>query len=223
VLLGRYPAAELTVAETFTPVPPPVQGGLPSSLLERRPDLMAAESQVLAAFRSEEAAKLALLPSFTLTLDGGRLSNGIVDILRLNPWLFRAALGVYVPVYQGGSLLAKIKIATAQQQQAIAGYGNVALTAFREVENALTSERLLAERIQFQHSEVHDRVEAVRIAKLQYKAGSIDLLSVLQLQSYQLGSERDLIKLHNAQLANRINLHLALGGSFNAFPSAKTP
>jgi outer membrane protein TolC len=58
---------------------------------------------------------------------------------------------------------------------------------------------------------------------MQYKAGSIDLLSVLQLQSYQLGSEKDLIKLRNAQLANRINLHLALGGSFNAVPSAKSP
>ena len=133
-----------------------------------------------------------------------------------------AAGFVYVPVYQGGSLVAKIKIATAQQQ-AVAGYGNVALTAFREVENALTSERLLAERIQFQQSEVHDRIAAVRIAKLLYNAGSIDLLSVLQLQNYQLGSERDLIKLRNAQLANRINLHLALGGSFNAASSAMQP
>ena len=97
------------------------------------------------------------------------------------------------------------------------------LTAFREVENALTSERLLAERLQFQKNEVQDRVEAVRIANLQYKAGAIDLLSVLQLQSYQLGSERDLIKLRNAQLANRINLHLALGGSFNAASSAMQP
>ena len=134
-----------------------------------------------------------------------------------------AAGFVYVPVYQGGSLVAKIKIATAQQQQAVAGYGNVALTAFREVENALTSERLLAERIQFQQSEVHDRIAAVCIAKLLYNAGSIDLLSVLQLQNYQLGSERDLIKLRNAQLANRINLHLALGGSFNAASSAMQP
>ena len=157
VLLGRYPAAELTVAEAFTPVPPPVQAGLPSSLLERRPDLVVTERQVLATFRSEEAAKLALLPSFTLTLDGGRLSNGIIDMLRLNPWMFRAALGVYMPIYQGGSLLAKIQIATAQQQQAIAAYGNVVLTAFREVENALTSEQLLAECLQFQQNELRDR------------------------------------------------------------------
>jgi len=71
VLLGRYPAAALKVAETFVPAPPPVQAGLPSALLERWPDLVAAERQVLAAFRAQEAARLALLPSFGLSLAGG--------------------------------------------------------------------------------------------------------------------------------------------------------
>jgi outer membrane protein, multidrug efflux system len=219
VLLGRYPAAELAVAESFTPVPPPVQAGLPSSLLERRPDIAAAGQLVLAAFRTEESAKLALLPSFSLNLDGGKLSDNLLSMLQINPWMFSAAVGMHVPIYTGGALRAQIRIATAQQQQAIAGYGSVALTAFREVENALTSERLLTERLQFQQAEVRDRVEAVRIARLQYQAGAIDLLSVLQLQSDQIASEANLIRLRNAQLANRIGLHLALGGSFESAPA----
>ena len=219
VLLGRYPGAELKVAEHFAPLPPPVQPGLPSSLLERRPDIVAAEQQVLAAFRAQEVAKLALLPSFTLNLDGGKLSDNLLSLLRLNPWMVSAAVGMYVPIYTGGALRAQIKIATAQQQQAVAGYGSIALRAFREVENGLTNEQLLAQRLQFQQAEVRDRIESVRIATLQYKAGSTDLLSVLQLQSDQIASQANLIKLRNAQLANRIDLHLALGGSFESAPA----
>jgi outer membrane protein TolC len=79
----------------------------------------------------------------------------------------------------------------------------VALTAFRDVENALTSERLLAERSQFQQNEVRDRFAAVSIANLKYKAGAIYFISVRQFQNDQISSEVNLIKLSNAQLANR--------------------
>ena len=147
VLIGRYPSAELKVVENFAPLPPPVQPGLPSSLLERRPDIVAAEQQVLVAFREQEVAKLALLPTFTLNLDGGKLSDNLLSVLRLNPWMVSAAVGMYVPIYTGGALRAQIKIATAQQQEAVAGYGSIALRAFREVENGLTNEQLLAQRL----------------------------------------------------------------------------
>ena len=220
VLVGRYPAAEIKTAANFSPLPPPIPAGLPSLLLERRPDLAAAAQVVLAAFRREEVARLALLPSFTLNLDGGRLSDGLLSLLQLNPWMIRAAIGMYVPIYTGGALRAEVKITTAQQRQAVAGYGSAALTAFREVENRLMNERLLGQRRAFDQDVVRDRTEAVRIAKLKYEAGSIDLLSVLQLQNDQLASQGELIKLNNAQLANRINLHLALGGSFDVTPPA---
>jgi NodT family efflux transporter outer membrane factor (OMF) lipoprotein len=219
VLVGRYPAAEVKVAGNFAVVPPPVRAGLPSLLLERRPDIVAAERLVLAAFRSEEAAKLALLPSFSLTLDGGKLSDRLLSVLQINPWIVHAVVGMSVPIYTGGALQAQIKIATARQERAVANYGSVALTAFREVENGLANESLLAQRRQFDQDVVRDRTEAVRIAKLKYDAGSIDLLSVLQLQNDQIASQGNLIKLNNAQLINRINLHLALGGSFDATPS----
>ena len=215
VLIGRYPAAELQVAEAFAPLPPSVAPGLPASLLERRPDIAAAEHRVLAAFRALQAAKLALLPAFSFTVEGGRLSDPLLSVLGLNPWLIHSVAGMFVPIYQGGALHAQIKIATAQQEQAIASFGGVALRAFAEVEVALTNEQLLDQRLPHLEDAVRDHTEAVRVANLRYKAGSMDLLSVLQLQDGQIQSQADLIKLRNAQLANRINLHLVLGGSFD--------
>jgi outer membrane protein, multidrug efflux system len=223
LLIGRYPAAELEVAEAFDPLPPPVAPGLPSSLLERRPDIVAAEHQVLAAFRTQEATKLALLPDFSLNLKGGRLSDPLLDVLGLNPWLVHGVAGMFVPIYQGGALRAQIKIATAQQEQSIAHFGGVSLRAFAEVEVALTNEQLLATRLPHTKSAVRDHTEAVRVANLRYTAGSMDLLSVLQLQAGQIESQANLIKLRNTQLVNRINLHLALGGGFDSSPATTFP
>jgi len=223
VLIGRYPAAELKVAEDFTPLPPPIAPGLPSSLLERRPDIVAAEHQVLAAFRNQEAAKLALLPSFPLNLEGGRLSDPLLSVLGLNPWLVHGTIGMLVPIYSGGVLRAEIKIATAQQQQSIAYFGSVSLKAFDEVEVGLTNEQLLAQRLPYSEGAVNDHIEAVRVANLRYKAGTMDLLSVLQLQAGEIESQAILIQLRNAQLTNRIELHLVLGGSFDSSPATIVP
>ena len=219
VLLGRYPAAQLKVAEDLPVVPPPIQAGLPSSLLVRRPDMVAAERRVLEAFRSEEAARLALLPSFSLNLDGGKLSDNLLSVLHANPWFFSAALGMSVPIYTGGALRAKVEIGNARQQEAVAAYGAVALTAFREVENGLMNEALLAQRLEFDRDVLHDRTEAVRLGRLKYDAGAIDLLSLLQLQAAQILSQVQVVKMQNARLANRIDLHLALGGSFDRTPA----
>jgi outer membrane protein TolC len=107
LLVGRYPAAEIDISAAFAPLPASVAAGLPSSLLERRPDIVAAERQVLAAFRTEEAAKLALLPNVSLNLEGGRLSDRLLNLLHLNPWLFHSAIGMSVPIFEGGALLVR--------------------------------------------------------------------------------------------------------------------
>jgi outer membrane protein TolC len=125
-----------------------------------------------------------------------------------------------VPIFTGGALTAKIEIATADQEQSVARYGSVVLRAFGEVEIALTNQALLAERLRFDQQSLNDRIESVRIAKERYAAGAGDLLTLLIIQSAQLASQSDLVKLQKAQLANRINLHLALGGSFDAKPAA---
>jgi outer membrane protein TolC len=124
-----------------------------------------------------------------------------------------------VPFYTGGRLTAQVKIATAQQEQAVALYGSVALQAFYEVEVVLTNETLLAQRLQIEKKGVEDRAESVRIARLKYTVGAMDMLSVLQLQEGLLQNQAKLIQLRYALLANRINLHLALGGSFDAAPA----
>jgi len=219
VLLGRYPAAEIEVAARYPALPALVGAGIPSALLERRPDIVAAERGVLAAFRNEEAAELALLPEFSFSLVGGRLGDQVLTLLRLNPWLASAGIGVSIPIYEGGALRAKVEIATAQQAQAVARYGQVALTAFREVETSLANEQLYLLQLPFDQKALDDRAEAVRIATVQYKAGRRDLLWVAQLQTVALAAEADLIKLNSAQRTNRVRLHQALGGSFDASPA----
>jgi outer membrane protein, multidrug efflux system len=220
VLLGRYPAAEIEVAADYPVLPGPAASGVPASLLTRRPDVIAAERAVLAAFRQQEAARLALRPDFAFSFAGGRLGDPVLSLLRLNPWLASAAIGVSIPIYEGGALKAKLAIATAQQAEAVAHYGSVILSAFREVENALADTRLLAERLPSDSSAVADRTEAVRISIIQYKAGRRDLLWVSNLQTNEISNEADLIKLQALQRVDRIRLYLALGGSFDAVPAA---
>jgi outer membrane protein TolC len=193
---------------------------LPASLLERRPDLAAVQQQVLAAFRREEVARLALLPGISISLVGGRLGDQLLSTLQLNPWLASAAIGMSIPIYEGGALQAKVEIATAEQAQAVARYGAAVLAAFREVENALANERLLARRLPFDEGAAANAAEAVRIALIQYRAGRQDLLWVSNLQANQLAVQSQLIKLRGLQRANRIQLYLALGVGFEAAPAA---
>ncbi len=222
ILLGRYPSGEIAIA-TADPALVQLSGaGVPSLLLARRPDLVAAQGQVLAAFRGREAAELALLPQFVFSLAGGRVDDGALSHLHLNPWLGSAAIGMSIPLYEGGALRAQIEIATAQQAQAISRYGSVVLQAFREVEIGLANERLLAQRLPLDQSALDDMSEAVRIATIQYKTGRRDLLWVAQLQSVQLAGAAQLIRLRGAQRVNRIRLQQALGSSFDDRPAVAT-
>jgi outer membrane protein TolC len=112
-----------------------------------------------------------------------------------------------------------VKIDTAQQRQAVAHYGGVVLNAFGEVETALTNENLYAQQSEHLDNSLREYRESVRIATIKYKAGAYDMQQVLQLQTAQLSVESDVIKVRNARIANHINLHLALGGSFEAAPA----
>jgi outer membrane protein TolC len=139
----------------------------------------------------------------------------LTSLLRINPWLFHGTIGMSIPAYTGGALSARVKIATVKQKQAIAHYESIVLRALYEVEVALTNEVVLEQRLHEEEKGLKDNSEAVRIARIRYVAGAGDMLSVLQLQERQLASQSDVIQLRSARLANRINLHLALGGSFD--------
>lgn len=219
LLLGRYPGADIDVRKEIIPVPPPVPVGLPAELLQRRPDLVAAERRVAAAFQLTVEAEAARLPSVSLTAGGGQASNDLVNLLGVDRNFFNVGANFLAPVYSGGALKAQVQIATADQKAAMAAYGQTALTAFSEVETALSNERLLAEREAFLTEVVQENQAALQLAQKQYKVGRIDLLSVLIIQARLIGARAALISIRNDRLANRVNLHLALGGSFEKLDS----
>lgn len=207
ILLGRYPAGEMETATELVPVPPPISAGLPSDLIERRPDIIAADRRVASAFFLTEEARLAKLPSFSLTTSVGGSSDldGLIGDL---------SLGLVAPLYTGGALEAQLDIATADQEAAIAAFGATVLLALEQVEAGLTDEALLERRESFLSNSVDNNRQAYDLALKQYEVGQIDLLSVLQMQTRWVGARTGLLRVKNARLAERINLHLALGGSF---------
>lgn len=222
VLLGRYPSAELAVSDQFVPVPPPVPAGLPSQILERRPDMIAAEAEVRAAFQNVQAAKLAQLPRFGLSGTAGFASSDLVSSLG-TPSFFNAGANFLMPVFDGGTLEQEVVIQTANQEQALANYGQRALVAFQEVERHLTNEQQLAEREELLSAAVKQNEDALKVARTRYDSGAIEVLEVLQLQSRTNISKSALIDMQNRRLANRIDLHLTLGGSFEAEPGSIAP
>jgi len=207
ILMGRYPAAEIDGADELLAVPPPIPVGIPVDILERRPDLIAAERRVASAFFLSEQARLAKLPSFTLTAGVGGDNS-------LDAFVGNLAAGLFAPLYTGGALEGQIEVANADQKAAVAAYGTSVLKAFEEVETSLTNEDLFAQREAFLASAVESNFKAYELALAQYDVGKIDLLSVLQMQSRWLGARIGLIRIKNERLAQRVNLHLALGGSF---------
>ena len=206
LLLGRYPAASLETSGRLVAVPPRVPAGMPSELLERRPDLVAAERRVAQAFRLEEQARLARLPRFTFSggLGGSSALAGVVG---------NFLGGVMVPVW-APALQAQIAIATADQEAALAGYGQTVLRALEEVETALFNDHIFAEREQFLRAQVDGNRKAFDIQRKQLEVGKINALPVLQVQARYVGSQVLLTRIRNERLAQRVDLHLALGGSF---------
>lgn len=219
LLAGRYPSAEASVAASFGALPPPVPAGLPSQLLERRPDMVAAERRVAAAFDRVGEAKAALLPRIALTAGGSSISSDLFVLQdRNNPaWGFGANL--LAPLYQGGALRAQVEIRSAEQQAAIAAYAAVGQRAFGEAENALAAEFALADRAEALAAQVRASARALELAQVQYRVGSIDLRTVQSKQMALAAARSAQLRVQAEQRAQRINLHLALGGSFDDAPA----
>ena len=214
LLAGKYPAAARKFSRKYVPVPPPVPAGVPSELVERRPDLRAASEQVAAAFNLVTEAKAARLPRISLTAAAGRSSNDLVDLLDQGPGFWAAGANFVAPIYQGGALKEQVVIRTAEQKATLSLFGQKALNAFNEVETALDGESILRNRERFLKGALDENQEALDIAQKQFDAGKLDLLSVLQMQERVIASKIAWINIRNTRLAQRITLHLALGGSF---------
>jgi len=205
VLVGRYPSASIH-AGSLDRVPPRIPNGLPSQLLERRPDLIAAQERVAAAFHQKTAADLLHLPNVNLRLSLG--PNSINDAIS------SLAGGVLAPVYTGGAIEAQMELATADQKAAVANYAATALRAFKEVENALAAEKHLTTRLNYVETMVKEYHTAYRMTVETYRIGESSLLDILLIQSKWIAAEIQKMQVMKQRLINRVNLHLALGGSF---------
>ena len=207
LLLGRYPSAKIEVPEMLAHVPEYPGSGLPSELLERRPDIIAAERQVGAAFERVNEAKAARLPSL-------RLDASLAGFLNPASAIWSVGAGFLLPVTQGGALKANVEIRTFEQEAAVANYRNVALNAFGEVESSINNEMTYQTREQYLIQVRDNSLEAYNLAMQQYKIGAIDLLSTLLLQQRAVSAQKNLISIQTNRLTQRVNTHLALGGSF---------
>ncbi len=213
-LLGRYPGAELEVRKTLPTAPPPPPAGLPSELLERRPDLVAADRRVAAAFNATNQARAARLPTISLTGNAGGTSDSLSDLLDPGNIAWTAGVNLLAPIYDGGRLREGVNVATAEQEQALAAYGQAAINAFTELENNLDQGVVVQQRIADLKEASAEADNAFRIARLRYDEGEEDLLSVLTIQQRAIGARSSLSTAERLLLEQRVNLNLALGGSW---------
>jgi len=223
LLLGRYPAAELAVAQSLSTMPPPVPAGVPSELLERRPDVVAAERQVAAAFNRVGEARAAQLPRISLTAGLSSISSDVLVLQNRDNPAWGVGASLIAPLYQGGALRAQVEIRTAEQKQAVAAYASAGQRAFGEVEGALSAENALREREIILEANVRDSERALELTTVQFRVGSTDQRAVEQRQLSVYASRTTLLRVQTERLAQRVNLHLALGGSFGEPAPAPAP
>jgi multidrug efflux system outer membrane protein len=215
VVLGRYPATELQAAPALPACPGPVPVGMPLEMLERRPDIVAAERRVAAAFDRVGEAKAAQLPTIRLNASVSALSS---DVLQLQDDYSNPSGGAggtfFAPLYQGGALRAQVTVRNAEQKEALARYASQALRGINEVEDALAASAVLTERVQLLGQVVADQEQTLQYDQAAYRVGRQDLRSVQQQQQQVQSAHMALLRVQSEQLIQRVNLHLALGGSF---------
>ncbi|MEC4748530.1 efflux transporter outer membrane subunit [Methylomicrobium sp. Wu6] len=214
VLLGRYPEGHFAEAETLPPLPPTAPVGIPSDLIERRPDLNAAFARLCATDKRLESARKALLPRFTLTASGGTGSAALSELVDPRAAAWNLALGLLQPIFTGGRLHGEIQLQEARVEETLNGYRNAALNAFREVEQTLAAEDRLREQENALQEAVKQTDASRKLAVYSYQHGLIEILTLLDSYRSTLNAQSAHLTAHRQLLNNRINLYLALGGGF---------
>ncbi|GAA0477996.1 efflux transporter outer membrane subunit [Parasphingorhabdus litoris] len=213
-LLGRYPADRIRVTQTLPETPQTPPAGLPSELLERRPDIIAAERRVAAAFSNTDQAKAARLPIVSLTSTIGGASNELGSLLD-GPNLVWSIVGsVLQPIFDGGARDAAVEEANANQRAAIAAYAGAALQALTDVENGLDQAQVLREREARQEEATRQSARAYELTQFRYLEGETDLIDALSVQQRLFNAEQGLVAIRRARLDQWIALNLALGGEW---------
>ncbi|MEN6308972.1 MAG: efflux transporter outer membrane subunit [Anaerohalosphaeraceae bacterium] len=216
VLLGRNPGSiqrGKSISELTMPVIP---AGLPSELLDRRPDLAQAQQNLIAANAQIGAAKALYFPTISLTGAYGTQSSELSDLFSGPSRTWNYAGSVTGPIFTAGSISGQVKQAQAAQAAALLNYENVILIAFSDVENALVACQRLADQLQAQGKLVGSLKEYDRLAWLQYNGGYTPYLTVLNAESQLFNAELSYVQNRTDALASYVRIYQAMGGGWIA-------
>ena len=197
------------------PIPPVPPAGLPSALLERRPDIAQAEQQLIAANAAIGVARAAMLPSISLTGNMGGESRALSMLLNNGSRIWTLGFGLSLPIFDWGRLAARADAAEAREHQSLAGYQRAIESAFREVADALTNIQQTTSSEEDVQARATAARNALRLARLRYEAGYSGYLEVLDAQ--RTSNEADIALVRNRQtlLSASVDLMKALGGGWS--------
>ncbi|WP_250655783.1 efflux transporter outer membrane subunit [Alkalimarinus coralli] len=214
ILLGEYPEGLINSSQKLTPLSTPIPSGLPSALLQRRPDLMASQKQLESANLLAAAAHADRFPRLTLTGSLGTRSDELNNLVSSDYLIWSIFSGLSAPLFDSGRLKAEEERAVANIKLAEANYNQALLSAFQEVEAGLINETLLKAQENALKKAVEESIAAENLAFDQYQSGLLEFITVLESQRRSFDAQSAEIEVRNQRLQNRINLYLALGGAF---------
>jgi len=216
ILLGKYPSGTLAAGARLPSFPGATPSGLPSELLLRRPDILAAERTLASSGRRVRQRKLARFPSLSLTGTAGTTTESIRDVLSSDFGVWSLGGSLTQPIFQGGTLGGEIEKAKATEREESAMLQKTVLGAFGEVEQALVAEAFLSEREKAAKRAAELARDASGRAGEEFSAGTGDVLTLIDATQREIESASQYAAIRRLRLENRVDLHLALGGDFRA-------
>ncbi|UCZ87679.1 efflux transporter outer membrane subunit [Pseudomonas sp. L5B5] len=215
VLIG-VPPAQFELAEARSvPVLPQIPLGVPSQLLERRPDIASAERAMMAANANIGVAKAAYYPDLTLSLAGGYSSSTYADWISLPNRFWSVGPKLAMTLFDGGKRSAEVDRTEAAYDQTVAKYRQTVLDGFREVENYMAQLKVMEDEAGIRQEALGSAREALRLSENQYKAGLIGYLDVVTSQTTALSNERSVLNLLQSRLIASVQLVAAMGGGWD--------
>jgi multidrug efflux system outer membrane protein len=215
ILLGNNPGdVPRGLRLTEQPHAPEVPAGLPSALLERRPDILQAEANLIAANAQIGVARAAYFPQISLTGSAGYQSTALTNLFTGPAGIWNLVGSFSQPIFQGGRLKSNVRLAEAQRDQLLLTYQQTIQGAFRDVSNALVAYRKNQEfRMQQEHL-VEAAQDAARLSEVRFKAGTTDYLEVLTNNTNYFSAELTLAQAQGNELTALVQLYQALGGGW---------
>lgn len=222
VLLGQPPATLDVAPETLDNIAiPAIAPGLPSELLTRRPDIQNAEAQLVAANADINTARAAFFPSILLTGQGGYSSLALSSLFNSTGFFYTLAASLTQPIFEGGRLSGQVDLTEGRFQEITNVYRQAVVSAFGDVETALAAARQLAAQQELQETAVEQARLAYELADTRYRAGAVDLLTVLDAQRTLFQATDQLAQIKTARLQNQVDLFRALGGGWDLATAEK--